>query len=77
VIHYAETNWEEDIRGRYRLVEGDSYSQPFDPDSDSILRDPEAGMATKIFFQDSLGRRYFPRNARTSIKTYLDAARDF
>ena len=73
-IRFAETMWEEDIRGRYRLTEEDRYEQVFDPDSDSILKDRDGNEATDIFFQDSLGRRYHAQNARSNIKAYLEAA---
>jgi hypothetical protein len=76
-ISYAETHWDADLHGRYRLTENDRYEQLFDPDSDSILRDHEGNEATNIFFQDSLGRRYYPGKAQAALKAYLRAAGDF
>ncbi|MFZ5920835.1 MAG: hypothetical protein ACOYY3_07270 [Chloroflexota bacterium] len=76
-IIYAETVWEGDIHGRYRLGEGSRYQQSFDPDSDGILRNDKGEMATRVFFQDSLGRRYDIKDAGRNIRKYLEVAGDF
>ena len=76
-IVFADTYWESDIHGRYRLGENGKYEQAFDPDSDSILRNNDGEIATHIFFQDSLGRRYFVRNARKNIRDFLNESKNY
>lgn len=73
----VETTWEGDIHGRCLLGEGDKYSHTFEPDSDGILVNEDGIPATRLFFQDSLSRRYKVKDARKNIRAYLDVAKDF
>jgi hypothetical protein len=75
-IEYAETVWETDSHNRFRFSEGESYSQYFDPDRDSFLRDDDGNPPTRVYFQDSLRNRYPVKNARREIQKYLKAVRD-
>lgn len=71
--NYAETLWEGDKYGRYRLEPGlGKYVQFFDPDSDSVFISEDGVRATEIYFQDVRGRRFHVKGAKKSLEAYFD-----
>lgn len=76
-IDLRETLWNSDETGHWRIREGDRYDHEITPESDSILFDETGRRVTKVFFQDSLGRRYVVRNLRKCLEAYLEQAKDW
>jgi hypothetical protein len=70
---YAETVWDGDKYGRYRLEpELGKYDQFFSDDDACIFTSEHGIRATEIYFQDSRGRRFRVKGSKRSLQAYFN-----